>query len=63
VEDIKSELRWFTQWKMSFVNREGNQAAHILSKFAVKNGVDIVWSESSDCIRETILLEQLALTQ
>jgi hypothetical protein len=48
---------------MSFVNREGNQAAHFLSKFAVKNGVDIVWSESPDCIRETILLEQLALTQ
>ena len=63
VEDIKAELRCFNQWKMSFVNRGGNKATHSLAKFAVKNGVDIVWSESPDCIRETILLEQLAITQ
>jgi ribonuclease HI len=48
VEDIKAELCWFNQRKMSFVNRGGNQAAHGLANFAVKNGVDIVWSESPD---------------
>jgi hypothetical protein len=63
IEDIKVGLRNFQQWKVSFTKREGNQVAHLLAKFAVKNGVDIVWSESPDCIRETVLLEQFALAQ
>jgi hypothetical protein len=35
--------------------QEGNQVAHLHAKFAIKNGVDIVWSESLYCIHETIL--------
>ena len=63
VEDIKTGLWHFLQRKMSFVKRDGNQVTYLLAKFAVKNGVDIVWSESLDCIHETVLLEQFALTQ
>jgi hypothetical protein len=61
IADIKVGLRIFQQWQMSFVKREENQAARLLAKFAVKNGVDKVWSESPD--GETVLLEQFALAQ
>jgi hypothetical protein len=36
VEDIKCELQVFPQWRMTFVRRDGNQAAHALSKVATK---------------------------
>jgi ribonuclease HI len=63
VEDIKIGLWNFTQRKMSFIKREGNQVAHLLAKFAIKNGVYIVRSESPYCICEIVLLEQFALAQ
>jgi ribonuclease HI len=63
VEDIKVKLQSFIQWKMCFVKRAGNQAAHGLSRFAVKQGLDDVWTYPPDCIRDLILLEQVALAE
>jgi hypothetical protein len=38
-----------------------NKAAHLLSKYAVRHAVDKFWQEPPDCIREILLLEQIAL--
>jgi hypothetical protein len=43
---------------MTFVKRDGNKAAHLLSKYAVRHAVDKFWQEPPDCIREILLLEQ-----
>jgi hypothetical protein len=54
VEDIKLSLQNFLQWKIDFVRRGSNYAAHCLAKLAVR-----IWMP--DCIRDTVLLEQTAL--
>jgi hypothetical protein len=46
---------------MSFVKREGGCAPYFY-RYALKHGVDEVWREPPDFIRDTILLEQFALT-
>jgi ribonuclease HI len=35
LEDIKLELQAIPQWRMTFVRRDGNHAAHTLSKWAI----------------------------
>lgn len=42
VDDIKSELQNVPQWRMTFVYRDGNTAAHALSKMATKDCVNQV---------------------
>jgi hypothetical protein len=37
IEDIKATMQGLQQWKMEFVRREGNYAAHILAKYVVAN--------------------------
>jgi hypothetical protein len=50
------------QWKIDFVRRESNSAAHSLAKLAVRNDVERTSKEElPDCIRDTVLLEQAAL--
>jgi hypothetical protein len=60
IEDIKVELQELDQWQMTFVKRDGNKAT-LLSKYAVQHAVDKFWQEPPDCIREILLLEQIAL--
>ena len=50
-------------WRMFFVSREGNNAAHSLSKFATRNIVDKQWlHDSPNCILDIIMMEQVALS-
>ena len=41
VVDIRQNLQVFQHWRMSYICREGNCAAHSLSKFAAINSVDL----------------------
>jgi ribonuclease HI len=60
VEDIRRDLQVFQQWRMSYICREGNCAAHSLSKFATINLVDMHWLfEPPDCIKDIIRMEQI----
>jgi hypothetical protein len=62
VADIKMSLREFLQWKINFVGRESNSAAHSLAKLAVRTNVERICKEVlPDCIRDIVLLEQAAL--
>lgn len=61
IEDIKAATLGLHQWKMEFVRRVGNVAAHILAKHAVANCLNRSWVEDFPaCIHETIRLEQVA---
>jgi ribonuclease HI len=63
LEDIKRAVQEFSQWKMTFTRREGNKAAHALSKIAIKAVVNKLWiNETLDCIHDIILMEQHALS-
>jgi ribonuclease HI len=62
VEDIRMLLRDVSQWKMEFVRRDKNVAAHFLAKWAVRTAIDRIWTEAvPECIKEIIILEQAAL--
>jgi hypothetical protein len=62
VADIKMSLREFLQWKINFVGRESNSAAHSLAKLVVRTNVERIWKEVlPDCICDIVLLEQAAL--
>jgi hypothetical protein len=61
-EDIKVELKSKAHWQLTFVKREGNNVAHNLAKFALKNCISDTWHDAPPaCISETLLLEQSAL--
>ena len=62
-EDIKDEVRTVPQWKLSFVRRDGNKVAHVLSKLAVQHDMDQEWVAPPECIRDLLLLEQFAQAQ
>jgi ribonuclease HI len=63
LEDIKRALQDFSQWKMTFTHREGNKAAHALSKIATTAVANKLWiNETPDCIHDIILMEQHALS-
>jgi ribonuclease HI len=62
VEDTKSVLRSFRQWRISHVRREANGAAHGLAKEAIRSGMDKVWMEEiPHCISNIVCLERNAL--
>jgi ribonuclease HI len=61
IEDIKEELRTVPQWKVSFVRRDGNKVGHVLAKYFLNCNLEQEWVEPPDCIRDLILLEQIAL--
>jgi ribonuclease HI len=62
VADIQSEVKSLISWKMFFINRECNNAAHTLAKYAIKHVLDKVWVVPSDFIRDLLLVEQSALS-
>jgi hypothetical protein len=58
VEDMKSSLQEFSQWRIDFVKRDNNFAAHPLAKLAIQNVVEKTWKgELPDCIRDIVLLQ------
>jgi ribonuclease HI len=62
VADIKEELTSLQQWRMTFIRRDGNSAAHILSKEASNNFIDKCWLfEPPECIQDVVLRERDAL--
>jgi ribonuclease HI len=61
LEDLRQELQTLVSWKISYIKRERNNAAHVLAKFAIKNDLEKVWVHPPDCIREQFLLELFAL--
>jgi ribonuclease HI len=40
IEDIKEEIRIVPHWKLPFVRRDANKAAHVQSKFVVQQDMD-----------------------
>jgi ribonuclease HI len=55
IANIKEELLGLQQWQMSFVRREGNGAAHVLSKLATANIRNDCWfAEQTECISEIV---------
>jgi ribonuclease HI len=62
IANIKLELRTFQQWQLTFTRREGNQVAHLLTKYAVDCNQDFYWRNMPpECICDALLLEQSAL--
>ena len=62
VDDIRVDLKHFTHWKLSYMRRGANQAAHLLAKLATRQEIEKLWtSVPPDCIVETIVAEQSAL--
>jgi ribonuclease HI len=61
VEDFQVQARSLSNWKMTFVKREGNNVAHLLAKHAKTYALNILWFIPPECIRESVLLEQFAL--
>jgi hypothetical protein len=62
VEDTKSMLRSFRQWRISHVRREVNGAIHRLAKEAIWSVMDKVWmKETPKCISHIVSLERNAL--
>ena len=45
MEDIKEAIQVLSQWRLEFVKREGNCAAHVLAKLAVTSLLDRTWKE------------------
>jgi hypothetical protein len=62
VADLQADVKTLENWKMTFVQRNGNNATHMLARYAVKHGLDKMWVVPLDCIREILLLKQFALS-
>ena len=55
VANIKQKLLCLQQWRMTFVRREGNGAAHALSKVATESVMIKRWlNEQLECISEML---------
>jgi hypothetical protein len=62
IDDIQMQLQQVTQWRMEFVCREGNQAAHNLAKMAVKDDVNYQWVfVTPECIVDIVKMEHIDL--
>jgi ribonuclease HI len=63
VEDTWAVLNSRRSWMIGHTKREGNQAAHELAKFAVRNQLDRTWIEEiPECIYVIVSLELSALS-
>ncbi|XP_059436591.1 uncharacterized protein LOC132169595 [Corylus avellana] len=61
VDDIRTELQGVSLWKFTFVRRDGNRAAHLLSRFAASYAVDKISCDTPPVwLRDIICLEQIA---
>jgi ribonuclease HI len=60
--DIKQELQTLGDWKVQFIRRDDNKAAHLLAKSAVQSNLNQTWSNMPPvCLQEVLTLEYLAL--
>ncbi|XP_059442086.1 uncharacterized protein LOC132174450 [Corylus avellana] len=58
VDDIRSLLRNFSRWQISYVSRNANNGAHKLAKEATKMIMDRFWNLSiPDCISDLVSTE------
>jgi ribonuclease HI len=58
VDDTKTILQAFSEWKCVHVNRTANAAAHNLAKTATCDIIDRTWNYCiPDCIRDVILMD------
>jgi ribonuclease HI len=58
MEDIQDGVRIFSDWRLGYVRREINGAAHALAQLALSSSVDRVWCEDFPaCITRIVLLE------
>jgi ribonuclease HI len=63
LKDIKLELQSIPQWRMTFIHRDGNKAAHALSKIALKNNVNHKWLDTTpNCINNIVRMGYSALS-
>lgn len=61
VDDVRTVVRGISLWQFTFIRRDGNRAAHLLSKFAASHALDKTWNgETPACLEEIICLEQIA---
>jgi hypothetical protein len=61
VEDTRSVLQSFLQWKCVYVKWLANMAAHRLAKLATSYVIDRLWdSKIPECISDAICMEQIA---
>jgi ribonuclease HI len=62
VDDVRSELGKIYQWKMTYIPREHNRAAHVLARKAVSEEMDGMWLYSSPVwLKHTLVSEHKAL--
>jgi hypothetical protein len=60
VEGVKMLLTSAGQWEAKHVRRTGNEAAHLLARFAFTSNLEQSWFlECPTCIQETVLVEQV----
>ena len=60
VNDTHRIIHTFSQWRCVFVDREANQAVHLLAKEATKDVKDRIWRvEISDRISDVVSMELL----
>jgi chemotaxis receptor (MCP) glutamine deamidase CheD len=60
VVDIKSELQSFQHWCLAIVRREGNEAAHCLSREATTTLTDQSWfSKIPECLIKVLRMEHM----
>ncbi|XP_059436709.1 uncharacterized protein LOC132169743 [Corylus avellana] len=60
VEDTRTVLLAFTEWKCVHINRTANNVVHKLAKMATSDIIDRTWTLCiPDCIRDVILMKQL----
>ena len=63
VSNAKVLPQKFTHWKVKFVRRDANGAAHSLVKLAAQVGLERKWLRGIlDCISEIIPVEQIAIS-
>jgi hypothetical protein len=61
VEDISLTLQNMSCWKMCFIRRAANQAAHAMARMAVKQEMERVWfNDAPNCLLPIIVSEFLA---
>jgi hypothetical protein len=59
IDTIRDSAQRFTQWKISHINQEANQLAHVLARLATRQCMENVWfSEPPTCIQDMLAFEQ-----
>ncbi|KAF5450904.1 hypothetical protein F2P56_031219, partial [Juglans regia] len=62
IEDIRLIMETHQNWKLSFIRRVGNQAAHVLAKLGLSLESELVWMEEGpDVVLPIIALDKLCI--